>query len=169
MIVIDVLRALVKDDDQWTYRMSDPKTKAVPETCYRAFNLKGAEAKRLFSAYPCSFDYLGGYLPLLDIPMQNGTLASAVASLQKLRIVAGGDGSTIFLLSAMRGMSGYSSEFGQRIQFLLSCTLGLWDEGHIVDIRLTTIGDFPVLQSSLTYWKQQFELQKKGPTADIWF
>jgi len=169
MIVIDVLRALIKEDDQWSYRMADAKTKAVPEKCYRSFTMKGAAARSAFAAYPCSFDYLGGYLPLLDIPMQNGTLASAVASLQKLRIVAGGDGSTIFLLSSMRGMSGYSSEFGQRIQFLLSATLGLWMQNHLVDIRLSTIGDFPVLQSSLTYWKQEFQALKKGPGHADWF
>jgi len=57
-----------------------------------------------------------------------------------------------FELSSMKGMTGYATTFGKRIQFILAAALGAWKKGFKVDIRLTTIGDAPLLLSSLGRW-----------------
>jgi hypothetical protein len=150
VIVVDCLRAVIKDGSRWTIRMLGEKN-AVSTACYEAKAIKKSYADQ-FSAYPAVFLYRGGFIPQLTVPAADGTLVSAVAALSKLRIVAGSDNSPVFLLSGMRGMSGFSDDLGKRLQFTLAATLGMWRSGRQVDIRLSSIGDVAVLSSSLTYW-----------------
>jgi len=170
MIVVDVLRAIVKDQKgNWIVRMRDDKP-AISKQFYSSQSLtkKGPAHNGPFQHYPAVFEYKGGYLPLLDVLAFDGRLSTAIASLSRLRTVAGSDDSTLMLLSGMRGMSGYSSDFGKRIQFLLSASLHLWTLGKKVDIRLTTIGDLPVLLSSLNSWLKDMQ-EKLKFTGDDWF
>jgi len=168
IIVVDVLRAVVKDGGgKWVVREDMQGIPAVSKKCYKA-RATPPSYRSQFKQYPAVFEYLGGFIPKVNVPAQDGTIGSAIASLQKLRTVVGGDDSTIFLMSSMRGMSGFSSEMGKRIQFLLSATLSAWKDGLKVDIRLSSIGDTNVLISSLNYWKGQLQAEWNLEGSD-WF
>lgn len=159
-IVIVVLATFVNREGNWFRRMAqDRDGPAVADHMFSEIKLSAAQSrvyKRRFKMFPGVFTYNGGYIPKIMTADQDGSLLNATSALAQLRAVTGGDKSAILILSGMKDMSGYSSEFGKRIQFTLSATLAAWYRGYPVDIRLHTVGDMNVLMSSLQQLHKNF-------------
>lgn len=178
-IVLEILGAYAKVSAGWAERVGEDGVPLVPRSCYKEVKVTSEDRKKFDysvfkdKGYPKVFLYQGGYTPKVDVPVKDGTLAMALATTQKIRQVAGSDNSAMLSLASMRGYSGFMSEMGKRIHFLLSATLTAWSEGYVVDIRLTSDGDLIPLLSALRYWQKgvrgdEFFKEMKDVESDQW-
>lgn len=155
-ILVKVLQSHYKKGEAWYDRLDENDKPAVPKTMYQAQKRhdKSGYGKR-FEGFPGILWYTGGYSPITSTADRDGTLQNANVALAQLRQITGGDKSTVMLLSGMKGLSGFATDFGKRIHFFLAVTLWLWKQGRGVEIRVSSIGDIAPLLSSLQYQEKK--------------
>lgn len=152
-IVVKFLRAVIPDGKKFVVRMSGDEP-AIPVKSYESVKITPAQAKDFRKWTPQAYYYVGGFIPLVDVPVDDGTINSAYLSLQRLREFSGGDSSAVMLLAGMKDFSGLTTEAGKRLSFILAATLFCWSKKLLVDIRLSSMGDLFPLMSSLNLWKR---------------
>jgi hypothetical protein len=159
IIVIYGLTAMQKRGTKWVYLKDEKGQNLVPKECFEIVpkSFPGIEKENI----PAAFKYRGGLQPTLVFPEMNGTFKCALDSVARLREVQGSDNSCSSLLASMKGWSGMTNEFGRRVTFLVSSVLGCWRLGRAATVQLTTIGDLPILVSSLNAWKKVLDNPKE--------
>jgi len=160
-IVCDAFRTFSRSGQDFFQNMLDEDTPLVPEQLYEVWEPTDEAAEVLEGRYPNCFMYLGGCLPVPNVPPSQGTMESAKKSGDRVREVLGRDVSTSNLLAEMRDFSGLTDFFGKKIAFFLSSTLYCWKKGRHVDIQLESIGDALMLVSSLNYWREEINDRMK--------
>lgn len=161
VIVLNALRAMERFDGGWRYVTDDMGVKVISERSYKRITEKTCSSLTvttklmILKTYPCVMMYLGGVIVGVDFPKdEHGTFKEALDSVARLREVQGSDSSCTALLAGMRDYSGLTDDFGKRVQFLVSAILAAWREGLEVDVHLSTIGDLPIVMSSVAYWRK---------------
>jgi len=166
-IVIHALTVMVQRETlrgtRWIALKGEDGKPLVPNSCWESI-APNDNTRPLLQDFPAIFKYKGSLPLLVRFPTKTGTLKAAVTSLQLLREVQGGDNACSALLSAMRGYTGLTDEFGRRIQFLISSALACWSRGKPVTIQLSSIGDLYILVSSLNHWRRHI-VQLLSPSS----
>jgi hypothetical protein len=157
MIVLYGLQVMEKHEDHWVMWKDDQDQPIVPRSVWQSIK-PTEETKSLLTVYPAILKYKGGIPMVVKFPEKLGTFKNALAAQSLLREVQGSDGSCTSLLSAMKGYSGMTDDFGRRIAFTCSAVLHCWSMGRGATVQLETVGDLPMLISSTNYWKRQIEL-----------
>jgi hypothetical protein len=154
-VVYTILRPYELDQGVWYERINEHGEPIVPAKHYQQMKVSKLCLKQCQKeGYPRPYLYLGGYAPHLNLPAKNGLMKETLERYQKMLESQVGSASTTAILSGMRGYSGLTDEFGKRIQFYLSAILAGWAQGRKVDVQLYTVGDLPILYSSLQHWVQ---------------
>jgi len=158
IIVLYGLQVMEQRGAKWVIMKDDKGNPFVSSNTWQPVKVTPV-LQPLLVKYPGILKYRGGVQIMVQFPEKKGEFKNALLSQSLLREVQGSDNSCISLLSAMRGYSGMTDEFGRRIQFLVSSVLHCWSIGRKVTIQLQTVGDLPILVSSTNYWKRQVELK----------
>jgi len=88
-----------------------------------------------------------GFRPKISVPDITNA-AQMVKTCQEV-ISFGGSSSTVSLLNGMRGNSFFMTETGKRMVFLVSTTAAVLHQGSTACIKINSIGDIPIIISSL--------------------
>jgi hypothetical protein len=152
-IVYKLLKPFEFHQGNWYERENDQGKPLVPDTSYAYHDCSQKCKQQILSeTYPACYWYLGGWAPQLNLPMNNGTFKQTLERYSKMvEAQVGGDSCTA-ILAGMRGFSGLTDNFGKRVQFYLAATLAGWRAGKVVDVVLYSVGDLPMLISSLNKW-----------------
>jgi len=137
---------------RWIYCKDDQDKKVVDESVYTMMDPSGYED--ILTKFPAVFKYNGGLKPAVVFPAETGTFKHAVESQSRLREIQGSDSSCTAMLSQMRGYSGLTDDYGRRVQFITSAVLACWQRSRKVNIQLHTVGDLPMITSSLNTIKK---------------
>lgn len=160
-IVLDGLKVLDKDVNGWFKWTQDNGEPWVPETAYKITECCNDTAEILADGgYPHCYWYYGNISCDIAFPPKEGTIKSALLSSARMREVQGSDQAPSALLAGMRGYSGLNDEFGKRCQFLVSATLSTWQRRRPAAIWLESVGDIPILVSSLLKHKKEIQTGK---------
>lgn len=160
-IVLHFLRPYEGSGDDWTRREKPDGSGMIPERAYQRYTPTRDTLEVLIDmGFPCAFMYKSGFIPMPSFPPNDGTLQSTQARHQRMVDVAGKGESTTMILAGMKGFSAITDDFGKKIQFLLSATLGCWRLGSPVDIHVSSTGDVPMIVSSLNHWSMILKSDK---------
>jgi len=154
-IVCQGFQTFRKKGKKWFRILGEDGAPLVPISMYQVHSCSEETRELLMDRFPGCFRYLGGSLPIPDMPENTKTLDSASKSSQRMREVLGGNDSPSLLLAGMKDFSGLTDLFGKRIAFYLSSVLSCWSLGEKVDIQLVSVGDIGMLSTSLNHWKLQ--------------
>jgi len=152
-IVYKLLRPFEYHQGTWYEREDEKNQLIVSETSYAQHDCsEKCKVQLRAETYPLCYWYLGGWAPQLNLPMNNGTFKQTLERYSKMvEAQVGGDSCTA-ILAGMRGFSGLTDNFGKRVQFYLAATLAGWRASKTVDVVLYSVGDLPMLISSLNKW-----------------
>jgi len=155
-IVIDLLKVYEFDGKDWCQRENENGAPAIASSVYSQKKNIDTESKLMLknAGYPGCFWYNSGYLPRINFPPNDGTLESARDRYQRSMEFIGGASAPTALLAGMKGYSGMNDDMGKRIQFTVSAALRAWYGARAADIQLYSVGDLPMLFSSLNRWKK---------------
>jgi len=168
IIVLYGLQAMEQRGERWVVLKDDKNQPLIPSSVWEP--VKPTEkTKGLLQYYPAILKYKGGVPIVVQFPEQVGTFKNALMAQSLLREVQGSDNSCISLLSAMRGYSGMTDDFGRKVQFIVSAILYCWSIGRRVTVQLETVGDLSILVSSANYWRRKIELALGSGADDFAF
>jgi len=152
-IVLKFLQAWEGSGKNWSRRDNEKGQPIIPEKVYERVAVpKSILAILISQGFPCCFWYRSGYIPAPSFPPNTGTLADTKARHERMIQVAGKGDAPTLLLAGMKGYSAMTDDFGKRMQFFISASLACWRRGLPVDVQVKTIGDIPMLVSSLNKW-----------------
>lgn len=155
-LVCEVLKTFYKAAGKWAYvtvQRDGKRERLIPEHCYRIKSPSDRVARQIFGVYPACYWYMGGLTPNVQFPASNGDMKSTKENVDRAVEILGSESSTSAILAQMRGYSALTDAFGKRIQWILGAVMGLWSQNRNVAVKLTSVGDVPMLVSSLMKWK----------------
>lgn len=149
MVSFLCLGARVMRGGQW-YEVEGAACKAVgpvSDSTYSAITRADFITNSL--GIPDLYDWNSGFAPQLTVPV----LAKASDMVKECSKVAafGGSDSAVSLLSGMRGWGCFMTVMGKRNSFLVSAAASVCVRGKIPCIKVYSIGDIPMVCSSLSY------------------
>jgi len=122
------------------------------------------ECNRMVKQYaPYAVVYQGGWVPKnIHLPAKAGTVQSMFLCSAFVRQVCGKNKGVHYLLDSAMGYSGLPSEQERRLCFQLGVVLFCWSNNLTPEIELGSVGDVPVLESSLLYLRERV-MESKDP------
>jgi hypothetical protein len=157
-IVCDALRVYDKDAQGYFKAKQENGKPWVPAHAYREVECSEETAEILAEGgFPACYWYFGNFACEVAFPPTEGTIKSALLASARMREVQGSDNSPCAILAGMRGYSGMNDEFGKRCQFMVSSTLAVWQRDKVAAVWLESVGDIPILVSSLLRWKKEIK------------
>jgi len=155
-IVCKLFKTFGRVGNDWEEILDSKGNNLVDKKCFEERPKKlvnKAIQHALLKEYPAVFWYRGGWAPMPFIDQSTSDFTGVKKNVQQARDVQGSNGAATAILAHMKDFSGLTDAFGKRIQFQLAATLFVWTKHKTADIQINTVGDIPMLISSLKYWR----------------
>jgi len=157
-IVVRALNAFVKKEVAKGYKWVIHKTKdvaTVPASAYKPIYFPPMNRDIEEGTFPNVYLFLGPikFGPIL--PSASETFEAVEKIKQRVNELGMVSRSVSALMAQMKDFSGVGDSFGRRVTFLVAAALMCWRENRVPTIQLHSIGDLPILVSSLNYWNEQ--------------